>query len=131
MKREPTNTTLLRLERERNVWMASMRRDGRPHLVPVWFVWHEGSFLIGMQAKSIKAKNLSSTPLVSLSLESGDDVVICEGRVEVIEGEFSAEIQQKFQQKYDWDVSADADYGFYVQILPLKWLIWGTEGNYA
>lgn len=130
MKREPTKAVTERLERERNVWMATVRKDGRPHLVPVWFVWHEGAFFIGMTVKSVKAQNLRRSPLVSLSLENGDDAVICEGEVEIV-GEFSAEVQQKFQQKYDWNIATDTDYQFLVQVSPVKWLIWGDEGNYA
>ncbi len=130
MKREPTQRTLERLGHERNVWMASVRRDGRPHLVPVWFVWHEACFFIGMKPNSVKAKNLRGTPLVSLSLENGDDVVICEGKVAVYDGEISADIAQKFKQKYDWEIASDTEYGLLIQVSPTKWLIWGEEGNY-
>jgi hypothetical protein len=30
-----------RLSGERNVWIATVRPDGRPRLVPVWFSWVE------------------------------------------------------------------------------------------
>ena len=28
-----------RLRTEANVWLATMRPDGRPHVSPIWFVW--------------------------------------------------------------------------------------------
>ena len=35
-----------KLETERNIWLASVRPDGRPHLVPLWFVWCHGKVYI-------------------------------------------------------------------------------------
>lgn len=131
MKREPTAETRRRLETERNVWLATTRKSGRPHLVPVWFVWHAARFWIGMNEKSVKARNLQRSPLVSLALENGDDVVICEGEAERVERPYSADILQKFQSKYGWNIATDDDYGFLAQVTPNKWMIWGEEGNYA
>ena len=71
--------TQQRLQTERNIWLATNRVDGRPHLVPVWFVWHEGHVYIGIQSNSVKARNLARNPKVSLALEDGVRVVICEG----------------------------------------------------
>ena len=31
-----------RLSTEKNIWLASVRATGAPHLVPIWFVTHEG-----------------------------------------------------------------------------------------
>ena len=28
-----------RLGRESTIWLATVRADGRPHLVPLWYVW--------------------------------------------------------------------------------------------
>src|SRR5438105_14936218 len=30
-----------RMQDEQILWMATTRPDGRPHVAPVWFVWHE------------------------------------------------------------------------------------------
>jgi pyridoxine/pyridoxamine 5'-phosphate oxidase len=68
-----------RLQTERNIWLATNRADGRPHLVPVWFVWWNGRFYLGIQSGSVKALNLAHNPKVSLALEDGVRVVICEG----------------------------------------------------
>ena len=132
MNRKPTSKIIERLNREKNCWIASVRPDRRPHLVPVWFVWHEGLFFVGMKAGSVKAVNFQNNPLVSLALENGSHPVICEGSVkEVAEGDYSAEMLTKFMQKYDWDIPSDPDYNLVVAITPKKWLIWGEEGNYT
>ena len=28
-----------RLQTERNIWLATTRPNGKPHLIPIWFVW--------------------------------------------------------------------------------------------
>ena len=70
-----------RLEESRNYWVCTTRPDGRPHSIPVWGFWVEGSVYFGTARSSRKARNLASNPAVSIHLDSGDDVVILEGTV--------------------------------------------------
>jgi len=69
-----------RLRKSRNYWVATMRPDGRPHVMPVWGVWVEGKLYFSTHRRSRKARNLAANPAVVVHLESGDDVVIVEGR---------------------------------------------------
>ncbi len=117
-----------RLQTERNIWLATNRPDGRPHLVPVWFVWHDGRFYIGMQANSVKARNLARNPKASLALEDGVRVVICEGTAVPTPSPVSRELNQIFQDKYNWNFAADGEYDLLIQVTPEKWLIW-TGGD--
>jgi hypothetical protein len=68
-----------KLETEKNIWVASVRPDGRPHLAPVWFAWHAGKLYICTGPGSVKARNISQNPRVALALEGGSHPVICEG----------------------------------------------------
>jgi nitroimidazol reductase NimA-like FMN-containing flavoprotein (pyridoxamine 5'-phosphate oxidase superfamily) len=68
-----------RLAKARNYWICTTRPDGRPHSIPVWGFWIDGSFYFGTGRASRKARNLSHNPAVSIHLDSGDDVVIVEG----------------------------------------------------
>ena len=113
-----------RLQTERNIWLATNRADGRPHLVPVWFVWHDGRFYIGMQANSVKARNLARNPKVSLALEDGVHVVTCEGTAVSVPPPVPKAVNQVFQAKYDWNFATDDKYTLLVQITPDKWLTW-------
>lgn len=115
-----------RLESERNIWLATVRPDGRPHLVPLWFAWHDGLVYICIQPNSVKARNLAQTPLVSLSLEDGDKPLICEGETAVIPTPYPPEVIAIFQQKYNWNITTDSDYGHLIAITPRKWLSWNT-----
>ncbi|MGB1249551.1 MAG: pyridoxamine 5'-phosphate oxidase family protein [Candidatus Promineifilaceae bacterium] len=128
MKRKLTALELTRLETERNIWLATIRSNGRPHLVPIWFIWHEACLFLGMKGKSVKARNLQQNPNVSLALEDGSNVVICEGSAETYPQPWSAELLAKFKAKYDWDIPGDPDgYGLIVKIKPRKWMMWGAE----
>ncbi len=60
-------------------WLASVRPDSSPHLVPRWGVWVQGRFWYDGAPTTRHALNLRDNPAVSLSLESGTEVVIVEG----------------------------------------------------
>ena len=51
--------------------LATLRQDGSPHLVPVWFIVHDGDVVFQISDTSIKAKNLSHDPRAALTVEVG------------------------------------------------------------
>jgi pyridoxamine 5'-phosphate oxidase-like protein len=69
-----------RLVRSRSYWICTARPDGRPHSIPVWGMWIEGALYFGTARSTRKARNLLHNPAVSVHLESGDDVIILEGK---------------------------------------------------
>ena len=104
-----------RFENERNIWLASAREDGRPHLVPIWFVWHEDVWYICTHPDSAKAKNMLHQPVIQWSLENGDDPFVVEGTAEKIAAP-SQTIIDLFQNKFDWNITTD---GYYSQVFAL------------
>lgn len=59
------------LDEERTVIVATAGPNGRPHLMPLWFV-ADGAELRGWTyAKSQKARNLERDPRATLQVESG------------------------------------------------------------
>jgi hypothetical protein len=115
---------LQRLQAERVMWMATSRPDGRPHLVPIWFVYLNERLYVCIQPTSVKARNLAANPHVTLSLEDGVDPVICEGRAVPLEPPWPVEIPRAFMRKYEWDLSTEETYTAMFEIQPLKWLAW-------
>ena len=71
-----------RLREARNYWLATTRPDGRPHVTPLWGVWVEGALYVSGAPTTRWARNLAANPAISAHLESGDEVVIVEGRTE-------------------------------------------------
>src|SRR5215213_5656153 len=76
-----------RLRSEPIIWLSSVRPDGRAHLVPVWFLWDGQAILIFSKPAAQKVRNLRHSPQVMLALDSadeGEDIVLLEGRAELL-----------------------------------------------
>ena len=115
------------LETEKNIWVASVRPDGRPHLAPVWFAWHADKLYVCTEPGSVKARNISQNPRVALALEGGSHPVICEGIAAPAPAPRSAEMAKVaaiFRAKYDWDISSEERYTQLLEITPTRWLTW-------
>ena len=69
-----------RLRRAHNYWVCSTRPDMRPHTAPIWGLWMDAAFYFSTDPSSTKARNLSANPAIIVHVESGDEVVIVEGR---------------------------------------------------
>lgn len=113
-----------RLQTDRNVWMATVRPDGRPHLIPIWFVWLDDRFYICTGKESVKGRNLQANPQVVLSLEDGSKPLIAEGTATFHEPPYSQTLIEAFQTKYDWDMSHSVQYNVVVEVTVTKWLGW-------
>jgi len=50
--------------------LATLRRDGRPYTVPVWWLLHEGSFWISGTYERVWCKQLVRDPRASLCIEA-------------------------------------------------------------
>ena len=84
-----------------NYWIASAGGDGRPHAVPVWGAWLDDAFFFVGTGRKIR--NLRANPQAVVHLESGDEVVIVEGRFEEIglpSPEFLQRVDEEFVRKY-------------------------------
>ena len=49
--------------------LATVRPDGRPHVVPVWFTLDGGDLIFMTMANSVKGKNLQASPQVAISVD--------------------------------------------------------------
>ena len=113
-----------RLAKERNIWIVTVSPDGRPHMVPVWFVWLHDRIYICIEPESVKGRNLRQNRNVSMALEEGAHPVICEGGAQLLEKPWPEEVVIRFQEKYDWDISSERRYTLLVDITPRHWLHW-------
>jgi len=72
------------LTASRNYWVASSWPDGRPHAMPVWGVWHDGTFWFSSSRRSRKARNLAADPRCVVTTENPEEPVVVEGLAEVV-----------------------------------------------
>jgi flavin reductase (DIM6/NTAB) family NADH-FMN oxidoreductase RutF len=72
-----------RLVASRNYWIVTVDDDGAPRAAPVWGVWVDGAVYFGTNPNSRKGRNIARDRRIVVHLESGDDVVILHGAVEL------------------------------------------------
>jgi PPOX class probable F420-dependent enzyme len=61
------------LESEPVVWVSTVRPDGTPHLVPIWFWWDGEALLVFSKPEAQKVRNLRANPSVMLALGDAED----------------------------------------------------------
>ena len=110
-----------RLQTEQNLWLATVRPTGAPHLVPIWFVWVTAKIYLCTEADSVKVRNLLQNPQVSIALEDGNQPIVIDGLARCAPiGLAETAVVEAFQRKYDWDITTDDTYTQVIEIQPTK-----------
>lgn len=60
------------LDEQRTVVLATVGRDGWPHLMPLWYTVRDGELWAWTYARSQKVRNLERDDRVTLQVESGE-----------------------------------------------------------
>jgi PPOX class probable F420-dependent enzyme len=77
------------LDRPRTAKLATVREDGRPHVVPVWFDLDGDGFIFTTWHETVKAANLQRDGRVSICVDNEVPpfaFVLVEGTAEVADG---------------------------------------------
>jgi PPOX class probable F420-dependent enzyme len=122
------------LSREPVVWLSTVRPDGAPHLVPIWFTWDGTSLLVFSKPGAQKVRNLRSNPVAMLALgepEDDFDVALAEATVELFDAPAS-ELPDAHLVKYASRMAAlgvspeefAATYSQVLRITPTRTLPW-------
>jgi nitroimidazol reductase NimA-like FMN-containing flavoprotein (pyridoxamine 5'-phosphate oxidase superfamily) len=61
-------------------WLATVRPDGRPHVMPVGAVWLDGAFYFTSGADTRKAKNIAGNPDCVITLAGRGLDLVVEGK---------------------------------------------------
>lgn len=89
------------LRASHNYWVATADAGGRPHVMPVWAVWHDGALWFSTGAGSRKARNLKARSECSVGAERGASAVIVEGLAEELAvAGTPAEVARLYAEKY-------------------------------
>ncbi len=93
-----------RLTVSMNYWIGTVRPNGRPHSTPVWGVWFAGGLYFDGSDQTRRMKNIAANPDVAVHLESGDEVVILEGRASTVgpppERALAEALAAQYKEKY-------------------------------
>ena len=123
------------LEQEPVVWLSTVRPDGGPHLVPIWFWWDGSAILVFSKPNAQKVRNLRARPSVMLALGDADDdfdVGLLEGTAELLDRPTSEVLPAGHLQKYGPHLAAmgltaeayAATYAQVLRIVPSRTLGW-------
>jgi PPOX class probable F420-dependent enzyme len=91
-----------RLKKELIIWLATSGAEGRPHVVPVWFLWEKDSLLI-YSVPGQKVRDIEANPMVALHLNTtfdGADVVRIEGTAALLRRHAPADKVPAYIRKY-------------------------------
>lgn len=72
---------------QRTIRLATATPTGRPHVVPLWFVWVDGTVFMNSTLGNVTIRNLQRNPVATGSIDDGDAYdelrgVLVEGEVE-------------------------------------------------
>jgi PPOX class probable F420-dependent enzyme len=136
---EPSPAIEARLRSEPTAWLSSMRADGRPHVVPVWFSWDGSVFDLFSKPDAQKVRNLRQHADVMLAIGQPNesfDVELVEGKATVLPDPTAAVIRPTMFEKYAELMARAAldrqtfviTYSQPVRITPTRFLGYGGKG---
>jgi PPOX class probable F420-dependent enzyme len=101
------------LAERRNVIVAGIRRDGRPHLSPNWFCWDGGRFYVSTTRSRVKYAIFRRDPRAQLLIDdpTGFRAVLVPATVEIGE-DIAAELPRfrAIREKYGMTVPGDEEH---------------------
>lgn len=59
------------LQKQKILHLATVDKKGRPHIVPVWYLYFAKKIYIGTNTKTVKAKNVKSNKNVCFCVDMG------------------------------------------------------------
>ena len=139
MFNQPALSPAARIDRllrsEPVVWMSTVRPDGVPHLIPIWFSWDGEAILIASKPGAQKVRNLRSNPVVMLALgrpEEDFDVGLLEGRAELLDVAAADALPASHLTKYRAAMASIgltpreflATYTQVIRVVPTRYLPW-------
>jgi PPOX class probable F420-dependent enzyme len=91
-------------------WLTTVRPDGQPVSVPVWFLLRKDeTFLVYSQPNKLKLRNLQQNPRVALGLDVTDlgrDVIRLDGTAQQVEDIPPADQNREYVAKYTERIGA-------------------------
>lgn len=117
--------------------LGTENADGSIHLTAVWYLFESGSLYVATSSKTQKARNVTARPKASLMVDSrkpgAERGVSAAGRVEVISGNQSQEINQRIHSRYmSAAAMSDPHVGpvfasfddVTIRLTPASWIAW-------
>jgi PPOX class probable F420-dependent enzyme len=118
--------------------IATLRRDGSPHVIPVWFRWADGAVTLWTTETRVWVRNLMRDPRVAFSVQTSEEpypAVMMRGRATVETAtdstvEQARAISRRYLAPEDVDGYVDrwSDLRTIVTIIPEHIVSWSAGG---
>lgn len=97
-----------KLQRSHNYWLATVKPNRAPHVMPVWGLWYEDVFYFSTGKTSRKARNLAANARCVVCSEEADKAVIVEGVAQELSGPALLKILGPlYFKKYGWELDPE------------------------
>jgi Pyridoxamine 5'-phosphate oxidase len=109
-------------------WLATLRSNGSPHVVPTDGVWLDGGCYFGGDPATVHIRNLRRDGRATLHLEDGESAVIVEGVAEWVTPSKASgrRLAAASKAKYGYSQSAASYLAGVWRLQPAKVLAWTT-----
>src|SRR3954451_19075871 len=124
---------LYRLGHDIDAWVATTDTDtGAPRLTPLSFLWHDQTLLFATTTASPTGRNLAANRTVQVGIGLTRDVVLVQGRVEVIPADaLETELGELFAAKAGFDPRRQAGLYSCYRLTPRSIQVWREEDELA
>jgi nitroimidazol reductase NimA-like FMN-containing flavoprotein (pyridoxamine 5'-phosphate oxidase superfamily) len=121
------------LGREIDCWVATCDPgSGAPHLVPLSFAWDGSTVLLSTSAASPTGRALAATRRARLGIGATRDIVMVDGRIEVIEAaDLSTGEGDRFAARTGFDPRMLRSRDPYFRLRPTRIQAWREENELA
>lgn len=98
-----------RLTRAHDYWVATTWPDGRPHVMPVWGIWHADDELWFSSARRArKARNLAADPRCVVTTDDAREPVVVQGVATELDAlDALSHYADAVNHKYSTDIGVD------------------------
>jgi hypothetical protein len=110
------------LDENEDCWVATAASDGKPHLVPLSFIWTDGALTLATSSSSLTARNATATGL-RIGLGDTRDVVMIDGDLTTEPVGADPARTEAFVAALGWDPAADGEAVFLI-VRPTRIQAW-------
>jgi PPOX class probable F420-dependent enzyme len=97
-----------RLIASHDYWVATVRPDGRPHVMPVWGSYHRGRLWFSSGRRSRKARDIEADPRCTVTTDDPRNPVVVDGvAARVIDPDEIGGFVAAMNGKYEAGMTAD------------------------
>ena len=96
------------LEKQGHYWLSTAEVGGRPHVIAVSGLWHDGEMVVTTLGTSKTARNMAMNPLVVVAGGDPSDAIVIQAQViEAVPVEDAPRLAGEWQAAMGWEPAAD------------------------